>query len=161
MNGRILMLVGLVVGGCGGPAVNPCTSPEPQVVVIAKDHHLWLCDQGHAVAHYDVALGRSGTGKRAAGDRKTPLGTYPLGKARLSSRFGTFIPVAYPTASQRLQGFSGADVGIHGPDRRLRWAGRANTWFDWTAGCIALGTDENVRAVAWWVQTRNPGIVIR
>jgi murein L,D-transpeptidase YafK len=128
---------------------------------MSQDHDLWLCDKGRALARYGVALGRGGTGKRAEGDRKTPLGTYPLGKPRPSNRFGTFIPVGYPTAEQRLQGFTGSDVGIHGPERRLRWAGGASTWFDWTAGCIALGNDENVQSVASWVQVRHPTIVIR
>jgi L,D-transpeptidase catalytic domain len=52
-------------------------------------------------------------------------------------------------------------VGIHGPDRHFRWAGRLNTWFDWTAGCIALATDEEVQAVAAWIQQRGPNVTIR
>ena len=52
-------------------------------------------------------------------------------------------------------------MGIHGPDRRFRWAGRMNAWFDWTAGCVALATDEEVQAVAAWVQKRKPNVTIR
>lgn len=139
----------------------PCSSSAPQVVVETKDHKLWLCDGGRPVASYRVSLGRGGTGKRAQGDNKTPLGTYPLGAPRGSSRFGTFVPVAYPTPEQRTQGYTGADVGIHGPDRRFRWARWVNAWFDWTAGCIALATDDEVDVVADWVQKRKPNVSIR
>ena len=118
-------------------------------------------ETGRPVAEYRVALGRGGTGKHVQGDEKTPLGTYALGAPRPSSRFGTFIPVAYPTPEQQLQGFTGGDVGIHGPDRRFRWVGRATAWFDWTAGCIALGTDEEVLAVAAWMRGRAATISIR
>jgi murein L,D-transpeptidase YafK len=138
-----------------------CSSSEPQVVVTTKDHRLWLCDQGRPVASYRVALGRGGTDKRAQGDGKTPLGSYALGDPRPSSRFGTFIPVAYPTADQRRRGFTGTAVGVHGPDRRFRWAGRMNAWIDWTAGCIALATDDEMQAVATWVRERKASVTIR
>jgi murein L,D-transpeptidase YafK len=144
----------------GVTATAPCASSEPQVIVATNEHRLWLCDGGRPLASYRVALGRGGKDKKVQGDNKTPLGTYLLGTPRASARFGTFIPVAYPTPEQRNQGFTGTDVGIHGPDRRFRWAGRMNTWFDWTAGCIALATDEEVQAVAAWVQ-RKPTVTIR
>jgi murein L,D-transpeptidase YafK len=154
----------LVVAAAPGVALGepvPCSSSGPQVVVTTNDHLLWLCDGARVVASYRVALGRGGTDKRVQGDNKTPLGSYPLGAPRPSSRFGTFIPVAYPTPEQHRQGFTGSDVGIHGPDRRFRWAGRMNAWFDWTAGCVALATDEDVQAVATWVQRRKPSVTIR
>jgi murein L,D-transpeptidase YafK len=154
-------LLAAVAPLASGSATAPCSSPEPQVIVATKDHKLWLCDGGRPVTSYRISLGRGGTDKRVQGDNKTPLGTYPLGAPRPSSRFGTFIPVAYPTPEQQRQGLTGSDVGIHGPDRRFRWAGRMNAWFDWTAGCVALATDEEVQAVAAWVQKRKPNVTIR
>lgn len=138
-----------------------CTTSDAQLVVLTRDRRLWLCDEGRAVASYPVALGRGGLGKRARGDNRTPLGSYTLGVPRPSSRFGIFIPVAYPTAEQRLQGYTGSAVGIHGPHRHSRRAGEANTWFDWTAGCIALGSDEEVQVVASWVRSRRPTLTVR
>ncbi len=157
----ILAEPALAAGGTPGEDVAPCARLEPHVVVVTKDHKLLLCERGREVASYRVALGRAGTGKRAQGDDKTPLGFYTLGAPRPSSRFGTFIPIAYPTREQRLRGFTGAAVGIHGPDRRFRWAGRLNAWADWTAGCVALATDDEVEAIAAWVQKLKPAITIR
>ena len=157
----IVVLATVPVLAFGDAAPDPCSSREPQVVVVTKDHRLWLCEAGRPVASFHVALGRGGTEKRVQGDNKTPLGSYALGAPRLSSRFGNFIPVEYPTPEQRRLGFTGSDVGIHGPDRRFRWAGRLNTWFDWTAGCVALATDDEIQVVTSWVQNRKPNISIR
>jgi murein L,D-transpeptidase YafK len=73
---------------------------------------------------------------------------------RASTRFRTFIPVGYPTAEQRENGYMGSAIGIHGPDRRFRWLGRLTSWFDWTAGCIAVGKDEEIGSVAQWVKDK-------
>jgi len=142
-------------------AAPSCPTAGALVVVSTGDHRLTLCDAGRMIASYRVALGRGGTKKRARGDDRTPLGAYAVGEPRASTRFGMFIPIAYPTAEQRQQGYTGSEIGIHGPDRRLRWMGRANTWLDWTAGCVALSSDADVNAVASFVQRSRPSIVIR
>ena len=149
------------LSGCQRTTANQCGVSGAAVVVVVRDHSMWLCDQGHALASYRVALGRGGFGKTTAGDAKTPLGTYALGLPRPSARFGTFIPVAYPTPEQRRQGFTGTDIGIHGPDRSLQWAGRMNLWFDWTAGCIALATDAEVQQIATFVRERGPKLLVQ
>jgi murein L,D-transpeptidase YafK len=157
----ILAAPALAVDSPPGEDVTRCPRRGPHVLVVTKDHELLLCERGREVASYRVALGRAGTGKRAQGDDKTPLGSYTLGAPRPSPRFGTFIPIAYPTREQRLRGFTGTAVGIHGPARRFRWAGRLNAWADWTAGCVALATDDEVEAIAAWVQKLKPAITIR
>lgn len=138
-----------------------CPPAGPVVLVEAAEHRLVLCDAGAASAAFPVSLGRAGTGKRAEGDRRTPLGAYGLGAPRSSAGYGTFIPIDYPTPEQRRAGFTGGHVGIHGPARAMRWAGRLNTWADWTAGCVALGSDPDVRAVAAFVERQRPGVVLR
>lgn len=156
----ILAAPALALDSTPGEDVAPCARLEPHVLVVTNDHKLVLCERGREIASYRVALGRAGTGKRARGDDKTPLGSYTLGAPRPSPRFGTFIPIAYPTREQRLRGFTGSAVGIHGPNRRFRWAGRLNAWGDWTAGCVALATDGEVEAIAAWVQKLKPAITI-
>jgi len=151
----------LMLTGCRRTATDPCSSPDTAIVVVVPDHSMWLCERGHAQARYRVAVGGGGAGKMVEGDGKTPLGTYGLGTPRPSARFGLFIPVAYPTEEQKRQGFTGRDVGIHGPDRRCRWAGGLNSLFDWTAGCIALGSDDELQQVAAFVRERRPNIHIR
>jgi murein L,D-transpeptidase YafK len=77
-----------------------------------------------------------------------------------SERFGTFVPISYPTAEQRRRGFTGSDIGIHGPDRRFRRLGRLTTWADWTAGCIAVGSDDEIDEIALWVEQHEPSEIL-
>ena len=140
---------------------DPCSRYDTAVVVDVHVRSLWLCELGATQAHYPVALGRGGTGKRTRGDRKTPLGSYALGEPRLSDRFGVFIPVSYPTAAQRRRGFTGGEIGIHGPQRRFEWAGSWNTYVDWTDGCIALATLDEAMEVATFVREHAPTVFIR
>ncbi|ACL66993.1 ErfK/YbiS/YcfS/YnhG family protein [Anaeromyxobacter dehalogenans 2CP-1] len=143
------------------PARPGCPPVDALILVDTAEHRLALCEAGAAAAVFPVALGSAGTEKRAEGDRRTPLGAYALGTPRPSAGFGTFIPIGYPTAEQRRAGRTGSNVGIHGPARAMRWAGRLNTWADWTAGCVALGSDREVAAVAAFVERRRPGVVLR
>jgi len=139
----------------------PCAAEGHLVVVETRAHTLWLCSERRAVGRFKVALGRRGLDKRREGDGRTPLGTYFLGSPRPSARFGTFIPIGYPTPEQSARGSTGKNVGIHGPDRRATWLGALTTWIDWTAGCVATGTDEEIRAVAAFVRERHPRVVLR
>jgi murein L,D-transpeptidase YafK len=119
---------------------------------------MWVCQRGIAVETFRVGLGRGGFGKRAQGDDKTPLGEYALGEPRASRRFHLFVPVGYPTADQRRGGFTGGDVGVHGPTSWFRWLPGGATWFNRTRGCIELGSTIEIEQVAQWVRS---GKVIR
>jgi murein L,D-transpeptidase YafK len=112
---------------------------------------LWLCDGTVATKSFNVRLGKGGVGKSREGDGKVPLGSYALGKPRKSKKFGLFIPIAYPTAQQKAQGYTGGGVGIHGPHRSVAWLGRLVNTFDTTDGCVGLATDDETREVANWV----------
>jgi murein L,D-transpeptidase YafK len=128
----------------------PCSGVGTAVYVDAAERRLWLCESGAAVESMPVALGRGGLGKRWEGDGKVPLGTYPLGAPRASRSFHRFIPVGYPTPGQLRQGLSGGAIGIHGPSRAQ--SGPLSTGMDWTLGCIAVGTDDEIDRVARWVK---------
>ncbi len=108
-----------------------------------------------------VALGRGGLDKMREGDGRTPIGTYPLGAPRPSPRFGTFIPIGYPTPEQCARGLTGGSVGIHGPARGATWLGALSTFIDWTAGCVATASDDDVALVAAFVRERRPRVVLR
>lgn len=162
--GHLLRFAGLAcVIACGGLAAgaedNPCAGRGAGVLVVAGRHELLLCDGARLDGKYAIALGRGGVGKRRAGDKKTPMGTYPLGAPRPSTQFGTFIPIGYPTPAQRHGGYSGADVGVHGPKQSARWLGRASAWVDWTRGCIAVASNDDIAAIAAWVR-RHPDAAI-
>lgn len=150
------------VWGFTGGNEQSCPSSAAVMIVDTAAHRLYLCQSGVVEDVYRVALGRGGVGKHNEGDRKTPLGTYALSEGRPSSRFKVFLPVGYPTEAQRALGYTGADIGVHGPDRRFTWLRRATVWFDWTAGCVAVATEREIKAISRWVRdTKAREIVIR
>lgn len=123
-------------------------------------HRLYWCENGRQTAVSVVSLGSAGIRKTADGDRKTPLGRYPLETIRSSATYGTFIGIGYPTEPQRTVGYTGRNVGIHGPPRseaRMRRSSpadgdaRIRIIEDWTDGCIATQTDAEIKEIAAWV----------
>jgi len=135
---------------------DPCMDRGVAIQVDTQAGILRLCRANATYKQFPVAVGSGGRGKGAEGDQKTPLGRYALGSPRASAKFHLFIPVCYPTAEQRRQGATGGDVGVHGPKRGLRWAGKANTWLNWTRGCIAVASDEAIAEIAAWVRREKP-----
>ena len=139
----------------------PCRAGENALVVDTTTHRLHLCAGGVAERSFAVALGANGVDKRRAGDNRTPLGVYGLGAPRASASFHRFVPVAYPTPAQARAGFTGSAIGIHGPPRGLEGAARLQALVatDWTAGCIAVATDDDIEAIVRWLDTRGVRIV--
>ncbi|HQR30355.1 MAG TPA: L,D-transpeptidase family protein [Anaeromyxobacteraceae bacterium] len=138
-----------------------CPATGAAVAIFVRKRELWLCVDGEPTARYVVALGQNGVGKSRRGDNRTPLGTYTLGEPRPSPRFGTFIPIAYPTPEQKAMGLTGGDLGIHGPPRKLPEPDYPSNVYDWTEGCVATGTDAEIESVATFVRERRPEVVIR
>jgi murein L,D-transpeptidase YafK len=134
-----------------------CPHAGNSVVVDAATRVLVLCEAGSPTRTFGVHLGRGGVGKRTAGDEKVPLGMFELGVPRHSEQFGTFIPIAYPTAEQRKAGYTGDGVGVHGPHRYLRWLGPLNNVFASTAGCVGVASDDEIDAIARWVTANHVG----
>jgi murein L,D-transpeptidase YafK len=111
------------------------------------------CDHDQQAGAFGVRIGSGGVGKSREGDDKTPLGVYPLGAARKSERYGTFIPIGYPTPDQQKRGFTGGSIGVHGPDRLVRWMGSLVNTFDTTSGCVGIATDDEMAKIAAWMKT--------
>jgi murein L,D-transpeptidase YafK len=135
------------------------TAPCPLssgIIVHTTKRVLNICKHGTVIKTFKVALGYKGIGKKQAGDNKTPIGLYGLAHPRKSNQFKVFIPILYPTTKQRAAGYTGRDVGIHGPTQsssRFSWL--SNLPFS-TRGCIAVGQNNHIEYVANWVKT-NPG----
>lgn len=115
-----------------------------------------ICKNGTVIKAFKVALGYKGVGKKHAGDNKTPIGVYQLAHPRKSNQFKVFIPILYPTQKQRAAGYTGRDVGIHGPTQSPKWVGWLNNLPYSTRGCIAVGKNNQIEYVANWVKA-NPG----
>jgi murein L,D-transpeptidase YafK len=145
------VLAAVAVRRLAAAAAAPCPPTGTLVVVQSAGHRLQLCRAGRVEGSFPVALGRGGHDKRSEGDGRTPLGRYALGAPRASERFHRFVPVGYPTEEQRAEGRTGSAIGVHGPDARFRWLGAATVWVDWTNGCIAVGTQGEIDAIAEWV----------
>jgi murein L,D-transpeptidase YafK len=145
---------------CARPAAEParnaqdCGERETAIVIDTRAHQMHLCRQGENDRTYSVALGIRGVGKQRQGDNRTPLGKYLLAAPRASRDFHTFIHVGYPTPAQARMGFTGSAIGIHGPPRGLQSFAELASLVtrDWTAGCIAVATDEEIEQVAAWVR---------
>ena len=132
----------------------PCGERETAIVIDTRAHQMHLCRQGEKDQTYTVALGIRGVGKQRQGDNRTPLGKYLLAAPRASRDFHTFIHVGYPTPAQARVGFTGSAIGIHGPPRGFQSLAQLASLVtrDWTAGCIAVATDEDIEQVAAWVR---------
>lgn len=119
-------------------------------------HILNICKQGAVIKTFKVALGYKGVGKKRMGDNKTPIGLYGVAYPRKSSRFKVFIPILYPTSKQSAAGYTGRDVGIHGPTQSSGLFAWVNNLPYSTRGCIAVGRNDHIEYVANWVKA-NPG----
>ena len=123
--------------------------------VLTSKRILNICKHGTVIKAFKVALGYRGVGKKHSGDNKTPIGLYRLAHPRKSTQFKVFIPILYPTLKQLAAGYTGRDVGIHGPTQSL---GLFN-WFSnlpySTRGCIAVGKNNYIEYVANWIKN-NP-----
>jgi murein L,D-transpeptidase YafK len=154
----LLVLYGVVVVGSAvwaGAGLSRVTCPASGAVVLVDtaSRTLCLCNRGEMQGQFRVALGRGGVAKQAEGDGRTPIGAYGLSEARPSSRFGLFLPVGYPTPEQEKLGYTGSAVGVHGPHVAFFWLRHATVWLNWTAGCIAVGTQSDIEAIAEWVHS--------
>lgn len=137
-------------------ASNPTCPLSSGINVLTTKRILNICKNGTVIKTFKVALGYKGVGKKKAGDNKTPIGLYNLAYPRKSNQFKVFIPILYPTSKQAAAGYTGRDVGIHGPtqsSRLLSWL--SNLPYS-TRGCIAVGSNNHIQYVADWVKA-NPG----
>ena len=134
-------------------AAGPCPAPDVRIVVDTAAHRLALCDHDREAGSFGVRIGSGGVGKSKEGDNKTPIGIYPLGAPRKSQRYGTFIPIGYPTPEQQKRGFTGGSIGVHGPDRLVRWMGSLVNTFDSTSGCVGIATDDEMAKIAAWAKS--------
>jgi murein L,D-transpeptidase YafK len=125
-----------------------CNGKETSIYVNTTERKLYVCNDSKTVQKFDVSLGSGGVGKTKLGDRKTPLGQYWLGKPRKSrKKYHTFIHIGYPSIEQQAAGYSGGDVGIHGPPRKWKNAGKRNTKKNWGAGCVVVGSDKEITQI--------------
>ena len=160
ISGRSRILLVVALAGCATSDPPRCEEAGTYIDVDTAAHRLYLCSDHDAERAYDVRLGWGGVGKTTEGDQRTPLGEYPLGAPRPSAKYGTFVPIGYPTAEQKANGFTGSAVGVHGPDRKYVWLGSFNNTLDTTDGCVGLATDDEMTEISTWLRA-NPARSIK
>jgi murein L,D-transpeptidase YafK len=129
---------GLGAGGEGGAA--------RRLVYVKAEHQLCLLDAHGVVWERRASHGREPGKKRHEGDGRTPEGRYTVSVARVSQRFGLFMPISYPSVEDieraRAEGKqAGGSIGIHGPQGWYAFLGRAQALVDHSDGCIVLDAD--------------------
>ena len=140
----------------GSFATNALCPLSHGINVLTKQRVLNICKHGAVLKTFKVAIGYNGVGKRTMGDNKTPIGLYGLAHPRKSKQFSIFIPILYPNAKQVAAGYTGRDVGLHGPSQSLGIFSWLNNLPSATRGCVALGKNNYIEYVANWIKA-NPG----
>ena len=136
---KIFFLLSLLLFWPGKLVINNpvCPNQESRVIVLAKSHKLFLCEDSKVV--------------------KTNLSA-----PRKSGQFGIFIPVGYPNIQERNLGYTGGSIGIHGPIRWARFLGSLVNWFDTTKGCIGIASDKEMKEISdWMIKTKTSVVEIK
>ncbi|HNP36809.1 MAG TPA: L,D-transpeptidase family protein [Woeseiaceae bacterium] len=108
-----------------------------------------------------MSIGQYGVGKKASGDRKTPLGIYfvidHLDTSRLHEKYGVMaFPLDYPNVRDRQFGRAGNGIWVHG----VQQGAGPRPPFD-TDGCLALPNDDLDRLRRNFVPLITPVIIAR
>lgn len=136
------------------PETDLCKDKGTILLADTDTQILYLCKSGKTVRDFDFAMGWNGVKKRKEGDERTPLGIYDiLAPKKSNSGFHKYIHIVFPTEFQKRQGYTGSNVGIHGPSRWAKCLGALNTYIlDWTNGCIAVGSDREIDEISRFVE---------
>lgn len=138
----------VAVSAANPPAPAPASERATAVVVLKGERRLILRRGEVEIAAYDIALGFAPQGhKRREGDGRTPEGRYVIDWRNPDSAYHLSLHVSYPNAADRAAAAAaGEDPGgmimIHGLPNGLGWVGGFHTARDWTAGCIAVTSEE-------------------
>ena len=140
----------------------PVEAKVDAVRVEKSERKLYLHNGEIVVRAYDVSLGDSPIGhKTTEGDEKTPEGTYVLNWRNPNSRFHLSIQISYPNEADieqaRERGVSpGGEIFIHGLPNGNSFLGRLLRGQDWTDGCIAVNSIQDMEEIWNLVPTGTP-----
>jgi murein L,D-transpeptidase YafK len=119
------------------------------VVAYKSRHEIEVLYKRRPYKTYHAVFGRSRFAgpKQYEGDRRTPEGNYLIVSKHRSARFGWFLKINYPNATDQASFVQlkaegdiprwmreGGAVGIHGTDLPILNSGN----IDWTTGCISV-----------------------
>ena len=124
-------------------------APQIDRIVVEKAAHtLTLYAKGKVVKTYRVAIGVGAPGQKiAAGDDRTPEGSYTIDAKSTKSEFHRSLHISYPNAGDRGRARAAGKslnslIAIHGTPAWIARMQEAGKHPDWTAGCIAMRNTE-------------------
>jgi len=110
------------------------------------------------VADYYVTIGKNGSEKQAAGDKRTPVGVYFAG-SKLNRKLDDFYgsaayPLSYPNEWDKRQGKSGSGIWLHGtPSNTYSRPPRASD------GCVVI-SNPDLKTLEPILQSGNVPVII-
>lgn len=163
-SGAVLVLLAMLIGGCASKPEPAATPYVDRVLVKKAERRLELHKDGDVVRAYPISLGDRPRGhKIQEGDERTPEGNYVLDWRNPQSAYHKSIHVSYPNELDRnvaraLGVSPGGMIMIHGLPNWLSSPRLAEEYRnrDWTDGCIALGSDEEMDEVWRLVRDGTP-----
>lgn len=158
-----VVVLSLFAAGLAGCASRPEPAPTQidRVLVRKGERILQLLQKGAVYREYRISLGDQPLGhKLREGDERTPEGNYVLDWRNPNSSFHKSLHVSYPNELDRaIAQAHGASAGgmimIHGLPNWLTSPQRAAAYRnrDWTNGCIAVGSNEEMEEI--WALVRD------
>jgi murein L,D-transpeptidase YafK len=119
-----------------------------KIVVCKKLRKMQVFDGRILLKEYNVSLGKNPIGhKEFEGDFKTPEGVYIIFDKNSNSLYHKNLGISYPNERDivhaKQQGKSpGGEIKIHGLPNGKENLGKLHLASDWTAGCIAVTSEE-------------------
>ena len=123
------------------------------VRVEKSERKMYLMRGQEVIRSYDVSLGDVPVGhKTTEGDEKTPEGDYVLDWRNPNSSYHLSIHISYPNVDDRNQArrrdvSPGGDIFIHGLPNGMGLLGSLFKDRDWTDGCIAVNSNEEMEEI--------------
>lgn len=162
--GITLAVAASLVSGCASEP-EPSSSPYIDRVLVKKaERRLELHKDGSVYRSYRISLGDRPRGHKVReGDERTPEGNYVLDWRNPNSSFHKSIHVSYPneldrTVARALGVSPGGMIMIHGLPNWLSSPRLAEEYgrMDWTNGCIAVGSNEEMDEIWRLVRDGTP-----
>lgn len=145
------------------PALDPAIVVD-KIKIEKAARKMSLLQNNKVVREYVIDLGGNPIGhKEREGDEKTPEGIYKISGRNPHSKYHLSLRISYPDEqdirhAQKLGVSPGGDIMIHGlPNVLTVWGIRKKLKKDWTRGCVAVQTNEEMEEI--WALVKNGTLV--
>lgn len=123
------------------------------VIVYKSERKMELRSGEKIIKTYEISLGDNPIGhKQMEGDERTPEGDYVIDYRNPNSSYHLSLHISYPNKQDKLsakrKGVSpGGMIMIHGLPNKYAWAAKLFKGRDWTDGCIAVNSNDQIKEI--------------